>query len=396
MTSAVLTSPAAWIFVLSIAQLCYTFAGYPLLLLLWSRAMGKSIIKADINPTVAIVVVVHNGEALIEKKIATCVAQQYPADRLRLLIVSDGSSDATCAIVERYEDQRVQLMSFPERRGKAACLNDAVAACAEEIIVFTDLRQRLDALSIRHLVNNFADPAIGVASGQLVFEQEGMTNFGESMDAYWRYEKFLRRAESNIHSCVGVTGAIYALRRECFQPIPGDTLLDDVLIPMNSVLRGRRVVFERDALAYDQPSRELAQERVRKIRTLAGNFQLICRYPALLLPWRNPIAWQFVSHKVMRLLAPLALAGALLGNLLLVGKGAFFIATFAAQLFCYLFAAIGMALPSMDKIRLIRFASAFLSLNWFVVLGFREFLTNREAHLWKNNQAATKSAGSST
>lgn len=393
-----ITSANPWIllFVLSLAQLVYTFAGYPLSLLLLSKIAKRPIKKSEISPTVAIVVVVHNGADLIARKIATCLGQQYAEGRLRMLVVSDGSTDATCSIVEELKEKRVQLISFPQRRGKAACLNDAVAMCDEEIVVFTDLRQRLDSLSVQRLVNNFADAAIGAASGQLVFEREGITNFGESMDAYWRYEKFLRRAESDIHSCVGVTGAIYALRRQCFRPIPGDTLLDDVLIPMNAVLQGKRVVFESEAIAYDQPSRELRQERVRKVRTLAGNFQLIRRYLSFLLPWKNAIAWQFISHKVMRLLAPLALAIALVSNALLVGEGQLFVFMLCAQVFCYALAAIGAMVPMMNKIRLVRFAGAFVSLNWFVVLGFVEFLSNRDAHLWKNNQAAAKGAGSST
>jgi cellulose synthase/poly-beta-1,6-N-acetylglucosamine synthase-like glycosyltransferase len=258
-----------------------------------------------------------------------------------------------------------------------------VARCDEEVIVFTDARQLLDPRAVTHLVANLGDAEVGAVSGQLVFQRDGMTAFGEGLDAYWRYEKFLRRTEARIHSAVGVTGALYALRRECFREIPADTVLDDVLIPMNVVLQGRRVVYEDGAVAFDRPSRDAREERSRKVRTLAGNFQLLCRHPALLAPWRNPIALQFTSHKMLRLLAPLALAVAFVANAALAGSSPWFAALLALQAAGYGCAALGMLSPRANGLRLVKLASAFLSLNWFVVLGFVEFVSNRKAHLWK-------------
>lgn len=377
----------------------YTFAGYPLLLAVWARLAPKPLQRAQINPSVAIVVVVHNGAQLIERKIASCLAQEYPADRLRVVIASDGSDDGTNDIVASFDPRRVSLFPFSTRRGKAACLNDAIASCHEEILVLTDARQALHPQAVRRLVDNFADPLVGAASGQLVFERDDITDFGEGMDAYWRYEKFLRRAESRIHSSVGVTGAIYALRRACFQPIPADTILDDVLIPMNAVAQGRRVLFEDNAIAYDRPSRNLAQEKLRKVRTLAGNFQLLAAHPWLLVPWRNPIFFQFVSHKLLRLLAPVALLVAFAANAVLAvdpAGGVPWRLTFVAQLAAYALAVLGLISPTANHNRLIKLASAFLSLNWFVVLGFVEFVSNRNAHLWRNHQHPARRPDSST
>lgn len=388
--------PAKLIFWLSLMALAYTFLGYPLLLSLWSRLAPNPVRRGKIQPKVAIVVVVHNGADKIGAKIATCLAQDYPPEFLRVLVISDGSDDGTAATVEALASPRVTLMAFPRRRGKAACLNDAVRACSEEIIVFTDLRQSLHHLAVRHLVDNFADPAVAAASGQLVFEREGMTDFGAGLDTYWRYEKSLRRMESRIHSTVGVTGALYALRRECFREIPPATILDDVLIPMNAVLQGRRVVFENDALAYDRPSRHAHEERVRKVRTLAGNFQLICACPHLLAPWRNPIALQFVSHKLMRLVAPLAMASAVAANIALAGEADFFRATLAAQTAFYALAAIGAVWPRCRRFRPVKLALAFVSLNCFVVLGLIEFLANPQAHLWAGHPSASDSPRSSS
>lgn len=394
---------AAIAFSLAILQLAYTFAGYPVILLFWSRLLPRRTDAvtefSTTPPRVAIVVVVHNGAALIESKIRTCLAQDYPAELLRVVIVSDGSTDNTNELVHAVQKAgaRVTLVAFPVRRGKAACLNDAAAACDEEVIVFTDVRQRLSANAVRALTLKLANTDVGAVSGELQFETTDASGFGQGMDAYWRYEKFMRRAESDVASSVGVTGALYAIRRALFVPIPADTVLDDLLIPMNVVMRGKRVLFENDAHAYDRPSQSPAQERIRKVRTLAGNFQLIARLPRVLVPVLNPIAFQFWSHKVMRLLAPLALVVALLANayLALVGTIAqsLFIALFIAQITCYAAAIVGLTLPAANRIMIVKFATAFLSLNWFVVLGFIEFCANRDPHLWQNNQSVSKNVG---
>ena len=371
------------LFIASLGVLAYTYAGYPLLMAARAAIWSRPVRRSAIEPTLVIVIVVYNGAAVIRDKLRSCLGQDYPAGRLAVLVVSDGSTDATCSIVEAMADARVELLAFPLRRGKAACLNDAVSRCTQEVIVFTDARQRLESQAVRHLVANFADPEIGAVSGQLILERQGASAFGMTLGAYWSYEKRLRRYESRVHSTVGVTGALYALRRECFREIAADTVLDDVLIPMNVVLQGRRVGYEDLARAYDSPSGTVGEERLRKVRTLAGNFQLLSRRPDLLVPWHNPIALQFVSHKVMRLLSPPALLGALLASALLAPESRWFAGALAAQLAGYACAAVGALSPPANNLRAVRFANAFVTMNCFVVLGLVEFLSNRRMHLWR-------------
>ncbi len=389
-----------FLYALSILALTYTFVGYPLLLILLGKLRSRPIQRRHISPRVVVIIVVHNGERLIEQKLITCFAQEYPAAQLRVLVVSDGSTDRTCDIVEEFKKKclstmQLTLLALPERRGKAACLNDAAIACDEEIFVFTDARQALHKLAVRSLVDNFSDSEVGAASGQLVFEKEGMTDFGAGMDAYWRYEKFLRKSQSRTGSMVGVTGALYALRRQYFRPIPQETILDDVLIPMNVVMQGKRVIFENDALAYDKPSRNIAHEKTRKVRTLAGNFQLILKHPKLLNPWRNSIAIHFFSHKLMRLTTPLALLTAFVTNIFLVARHdeLLFKVTLTLQGLGYGAAVVGFILPQMKKSIVFRLPMAFLSLNWFVVLGFVDYFSNREVHLWKSNAGNDSTVG---
>jgi biofilm PGA synthesis N-glycosyltransferase PgaC len=366
----------------ALAVLIYTYAGYPLLLAAWARVRPMAVQRAPYTPSVAIVVVAYNEAAQIRAKIDTCLAQNYPPDRLRLLIVSDGSQDGTRGIVEAYPDPRVQLLAFAQRRGKASCLNDAIAACSEDYLVLTDARQALDPDAVRCLLENFADPTVGAASGELKFMSDGKSQFGEGVDAYWRYEKFVRECESAVGSVVGVTGALYALRRSLFASIPSQTILDDVLIPLNVVLQRSRVLLDRRAIAWDRVARTPAQERVRKVRTLAGNFQLLATRPCLLLPWRNPLFLQFVSHKALRLLGPPLLLLLLATAAALARSDAFWAAMLALQLIGYSLASAGAVWPNLARLPPVRLARTFLVMNGFIVLGLLEFMSNRKAHLW--------------
>lgn len=366
----------------SLALVFVTFAGYALAMSAWARLAPRPVRRADFTPPVAVVIVVHDGAARIRDKIGTCLAQDYPPDRLRVLVVSDGSGDATAQVVREHPDPRVRVLEFRERRGKAACLNDALAACTEEFVFLTDLRQRLHPLALRRLLACLADPEVGAAGGELVFEREAMTAYGAGLDAYWRLERRLRHDESAWHSSVGVSGAVYALRRECFRPIPPDTILDDVLIPMSIVAGGRRVVYAPGAEAYDRPSGDPGAERRRKVRTLAGNFQLLARHPAWCLPGGHPLWLAYLCHKVLRLFAPIALLAAFASAAALAPESPAAAALFAAQALAWGLALLGATWGPASRLAPVRLCLTFASLNAFVVLGFLEFVSNPRAHLW--------------
>jgi poly-beta-1,6-N-acetyl-D-glucosamine synthase len=372
------------VFVAALAVLVYTFIGYPSLVWILAQLFPRAVHCGAYEPRVAVIIVAHNEAARIGRKLESCLALDYPKVKLRILVVSDGSDDGTNEIVTAYADRGVTLLAFPVRRGKAACLNDAVASSDDDIIVFTDARQRLDTYAIRNLIENFADPAVGAVSGELVFETDGITEFGEGVDAYWRYEKFIRQQESRWHSVVGVTGALYALRRACFREIPSDTILDDVVIPMNVIMAGHRVVFENRARAFDLPSRDHRQERLRKVRTTAGNYQLIAAHPSFFVPLRNPVFIQLVSHKVLRLFAPLCMALLLVTNVVLAPRALLYQSLLVTQLLAYALPAIGFLWPFARRLRVVKLATAFLLLNWFAVLGLIEFLRNRDLYLWRS------------
>jgi cellulose synthase/poly-beta-1,6-N-acetylglucosamine synthase-like glycosyltransferase len=314
--------------------------------------------------------------------------------------------------------------------GKARALNAGVERARFGLLLFADARQAFAPDALRALVAPFADPQVGAVSGELVLEGEArdrrtltsdrrgravrpiaaaadrrapvnrrhsaQSTIAEGVGLYWRYEKQIRRDESAIASTMGATGAMYAMRRSLWRPLPEDTILDDVLAPMRCVLAGSRVVFNDRARAYDRAARNAKDEIRRKRRTLAGNYQLFWLEPALLLPWRNPAWIQFVSHKVARLAVPYALLPLWLLSLLLSRRSMVYAAAFAAQCLFYLFATYGAWLekheagttrgpwakpPVAVPERLARVALMVLVMNTSAVAGLAALLTRQK--VWR-------------
>jgi cellulose synthase/poly-beta-1,6-N-acetylglucosamine synthase-like glycosyltransferase len=296
---------ASLVFVVAALFVLYVLAGYPLLLALLVRLRAAPPIARRFSPrTVSILLPVRNGERWLREKLASIVRLDYPKELLEILVISDGSTDQTEAIAQEFAAQGVRLISV-SRGGKAAALNAGLRRAQGEILFFTDVRQRLDPAALRELVACFGDPAVGVASGEL-FILDGATREEANVGLYWLYEKWIRRRLSQLDSVLGATGCIYAMRRELAVEMPEDTLLDDVYLPLAAFFRGYRVILDESAKAYDVPM-PLDTEFRRKVRTLAGVYQVLRQYPKLLGP-ANRMWVHFVSHKVGRLLLPFALA----------------------------------------------------------------------------------------
>jgi biofilm PGA synthesis N-glycosyltransferase PgaC len=300
----------------SLTFVLYAYGGYPLILLVWRAWAGNPIRRAPNEPNVTVIMAAFNEKDNIRQKILNCLSLDYPREKMQIIVSLDGPTDGTEMLTLAFANQGVQLSYTPGHKGKAAMLNNAVAKARGSILVFVDARQILDRRVIRELMANFSDPTVGAVSGELVLVSDDKGESG-GVGLYWRYEKVIRMLESEIHSVVGATGALYAVRRNYFQDLPDDTLLDDVVVPMGVVLSGGRVVLDRKARAYDRPTRP-EKEFGRKVRTLAGNFQLLARMPQLLNPRKNPVFFQFVSHKVSRLFVPYMLIALFVSNLFLL------------------------------------------------------------------------------
>lgn len=367
------------------AVVLYAYVAYPVLIFLaawlWPAAAVQ---KKEITPAVSLVIVVRNEEACLEEKLRNALALDYPRERLEIVVASDGSTDATEAIAARYAERGVRLLALPTSRGKAAALNEAVPRASGEILVLTDARQSLAPDAVRRLVAYFADPTVGAVSGELhLLPSPGSPV--EGVGLYWKYEKLIRKAESRFDSTVGVTGAVYALRKELFTPLDPRTILDDVAIPMKAVLAGRRVLFAPEALAWDRVAGGAPNEYRRKVRTLAGNYQLVALYPALLHPLRNRLFWQLLSHKLARLAVPWCLVTLFLASAALSAAGfGLYRAALTAQSLFYLLALTGWLQATLHRpLRLTSIPYAFALLNVAAARGLIGFLRGTENAAWR-------------
>ncbi len=295
-------SLAVVLFLLGAGFAVYVVAGYPMLLVVLAHWKPRPLRRSFTDATVTVMLAVYNGEKWIRAKLESILRLNYPHSRMHILVISDGSTDRTDPIVREFESEGVELMRVPHG-GKAAALNAGMRHANGEILFFTDVRQELDPDALRNLVECLGDAEVGGASGQIVFTQ---TNGGREADVglYWRFEKWLRDQLTASGSLLVATGCVYVLRRNLARPLPTDALVDDAFLPLAAVFSGYRFVFERRAIAYDYPT-ELNVEFARKVRTLAGLFQVVDAYPKLLNVF-TPVGFHFFSYKLGRLLLPYA------------------------------------------------------------------------------------------
>ena len=368
--------------------LAYTYLGYPLLMWVRAARWPRPVRRQDHTPPLSIVVIARNEASRIESRIENLLALDYPRDRYEVWVASDGSADDTAERAGAYRQAGVEVVSFDVQRGKPAVLNELVPRARGEIVVLADARQRFEPGTLKALVAPFADPSVGAVSGELILTANACgTMVGEGVGFYWRYEKSIRRSESAVDSSVGATGAIYAIRRQLFEPLPPDTVLDDVLIPMRIARAGRRTLFEPAARAYDQAASTAAEEFTRKVRTIAGNFQLFARERWLLNPFQNPIWLQTLSHKVLRLTTPLLLVAMLGANLLLRDREPYRWILAAQGLF-YAAALGGCALrDSRRRMPLLAVPYLVCLLGWATLVAFLRFLLGRQSAAWEKASA---------
>ena len=376
-----MSNMAYFLFWFSFFFIIYTYLLYPTIIYLFSVIMKKKPSKSYITPSVSFLIVACNEEMIINAKITNCLEIDYPKDKIEFIIVSSGSTDNTEKIVSSYTEDNVKLVALKENRGKSFAINRVVPKLKGEVILFSDSRQMYEPDSVRELVANFSDPMVGGVSGELMLSSSVKGTRGVYL--YWNYEKILRRAESDVHSTVGTTGAIYAIRKELFEPIPDDTILDDFVIPMNVVRKGYRVVFDRHALAWDTVAGIWEAEFARKIRTIAGNFQAFFRMRYLFSYKSNRVFFQFISHKVLRLLIPLFLVTLLVANMFL--ESLFYDLFLKAQIAFYLISMVSV----MFSRGLFGIFGTVLVFNVSVIIGLYNILMGNVNVAWKSPSKST-------
>ena len=368
----------AYIFWVATALVLYAYAFYPLLMAIAARLIGRPINHSGhFQGSVSIVVAAYNEEKTIARRVRELCglirAANLPAE---MIVVSDGSTDQTAQIARQQESDFLRVIEQTANMGKAAALNAGVAGAKGDIIIFGDSRQRWADDVLEKLLRNFSDASVGAVGGQLICESAPGVMAGVGL--YWKYEKWLRKQESAVHSTVGLSGSISAVRRELFTPLPEGINLDDVCWPMHVTRSGFRVVHEEEAIAFDRLPERARDEFRRKVRTLSGNFQLALRCPWVLLPFLNPIWFQFLSHKMLRLAVPWALLAMLISSAM--AQGNFYRAALVAQILFYVLAIIGIR--GKAKVRLAGAAGSFLVLNTAAWVGFWIWISGRSGRSW--------------
>jgi len=368
-------------FWLSLVVIAYTYAGYPLVMYLLARWRSRPWQREEMVRTVSVVMAVHNGAPLLRAQIEHLASldRNYVQE---IVIVSDGSSDGTAEMLQEISDLRFKTIVLTEQGGKAAALNHGIAAATREILLFVDIRPRIADEAIATLLSNFADPAVGCVAGELVLRSEGQDATASAVSGvYWRYEQWIRNCEAAFDSPVGVYGGFYAARRSLVTTFPAGLILDDMFQPLAIVRQGYRSVLDRGAFVMDKWPEKVAGEFQRKVRTLAGNYQLFAKAPWI-LGAGNRLWFQLVSHKLLRLVVPYLFVVMLLTATLLgiTSNGWCVIALLQWGFWITALLGLRMELPGIQ--RYAAAAGALLVLNAAAVAGLYKFLFTT-GPLWK-------------
>ena len=372
------------------ATVCYAYVGYgPLVIAvggLTNRLGTEAHPRETCEPSVTLLVAAFNEGAWLIRKIENALGLDYPEEKLRLLVVNDGSDDGSEKILQKFP--RVVHLRLPERRGKMAALNRAMRSVDTELVVFSDANVMLNRDAVRKMVPFFRDPAVGCVCGEkrvLAGDANGAADAGEAL--YWRYESLIKKAEARLGACLGASGELYAIRTALFREEAEDTLVDDFVISMGIALRGYRIQYASGALAMETASTDIAQEFKRKTRIAAGNLQALLRMPGLLNPFRHgTLAFQYISHKFLRsFVVPPSLALLIPLNLFLLDeRGMIFILTLVMQGLFYLAAGAGCLIrnrPLPPRLLFIPFYTVFLNLS--AMVGLYRYAAGRQPVLWE-------------
>ncbi|HLI92300.1 MAG TPA: glycosyltransferase family 2 protein [Puia sp.] len=388
-------------FIISCFLVVYNYIGYAFPIYLWNRLRGplqppqpKS---PEEWPAVSFIVAAFNEQDCIREKILNSLAQDYPGKKLEFIFVTDGSTDDTPRIVAAFPE--IKGLYQPERNGKSAAVNRAVAAASNNILIFSDANTVLNVDAIRNLARHYLDPQVGGVAGEkkVLSTTAAAREVGEGEGLYWKYESFLKRQDSAFYSVVGAAGELFSVRSALYEPLPHHIILDDFVLSLNVAKKGYRVVYEPGACATELPSLSMADEHRRKVRIAAGGFQAISLLTPLLAFWRRPrLSYLYISHRFMRwAVSPLCLIVAYVSNCVLaLGTSvAIYRWLLGAQTAFYGMAALAARFPILkEKSRLLKLGSYFVFMNVSVVQGFFRFVRGKQAAAWEKARRVQSAA----
>ena len=384
------------LFWLSVFVVFYVYVGYPIIVTFLARLYARPVKKQAITPTVTLLIAAYNEEIVIEGKIHNSLALDYPKDLFQILIAADGSDDHTVEIVQKYADSGIELSFAPERRGKMAAITRALQLARGDIVVFSDANNHYQADTIKYLVRSFADATVGAVSGAKHIKENGKL-LGSSEGLYWKYESFLKKQETHLGSCIGVTGEVLAIRRELFVEPSTQVINDDFYILMQVLRQGYRLIYEPMALSYEEASATAADEITRRARIIAGRYQAISM-AAKSFHLANPlVVWQIISHKFLRPIVPVMMVLAFISNLVAIIwppaamnlRGLWLSAPFNKYFFIlqclfYLMALLGNFIQKEDWIGKTLYLPSFIvNSNFAALIGLFRYVAKKQQVTWK-------------
>ena len=385
-----------FLFWLSVLFILYVYLGYPLILMGLARLRRKPVDYSPYSPKVTILIAAHNEQAVIASKLENTLALDYPLENLQIIVAADGSQDRTAEVVKSFEPRGVELSYQPERRGKMAAINRAMAKVRHELVLFSDANNLYAREALRELVKPFSDPTVGGVSGSknILGSSDGLT---KADGLYWWYESYIKEQETRLGSCTGVSGEILAVRHNLYQPPPDGAINDDFFIALGILRQGYRLIYRPEARSFEPSSLNEADEAVRRSRIVAGRYQVM-GMSLQLLPWKNPLlVWQIISHKFMRPLVPFAMILAFITNLLaLLWPSASFankllflsppfpLIFLSLQCAFYFLSWIGNRLKGGGLVGKLLYVPTFLvNSNLSALRGFISFLAGGQTALWQ-------------
>lgn len=360
------------LFWISLFWVVYAYAGYMALLAIFGLFKRKKITKKDIQPDITMIITAYNEEKSMDKKIRNCLELDYPKERLEIIIVSDASTDKTEKIASRYKSERVSVLRMETRGGKTAAQNYAVGFAKGEILVFSDATTIYKKDALRKLVRNFSDEKIGIAAGEEEFNRNKDSHINREVSLSWKYERILRRFENRFNSLIGVSGCIFAIRKNLYEKL-NEGLIEDFALPLSVISKGYRVYLEKEAIGFEETAHKAKEEFKRKTRIVTNGINVLFNNRRLLNPFKNfKVFFQLVSHKVFRWLAPIFLFGLLASSAFLLNEGILYKFFFLAQISCYGLAIVGFKIPFY-----------FCLVNLAALVGIIKFLFGKNKVIWE-------------
>ena len=371
------------IFWLSATALCYTYAGYPLLLALLSAIRPRRVERGAFQSTVSVIITAYNEERDLAAKLENTLALDYPAELLEIIVASDASNDRTDEIVREFAPRGVRLHRQPKRFGKTAAQNAAVEQARGEIILFSDATSLYQPQTLRAILPNFADPTVGCVAGRLIYIDPAQSRVGRGARSYWGYETFLKRHESRVCSLIGASGCLYAVRRSAYVPLYHEAC-SDFIIATKMVEQGLRAVYEPDAICTEETNRRSDNELKMRVRIIAQTFTDLWRHAGMFNPFRCGFyAVQLFSHKLMRYLVPFFLIAIFAASGALTRSWSYRL-VFTVQLICYGAAALAWLLERLGvRSRLLALPQYFVLANVASLIAMYKFFRGERYASWE-------------